>query len=406
MDYEVSTKEGKEKVKTLAGLYAMLIEKYQMWYALFPDGKFAAGGLPKKQSVDVNEGSGAAGARQHGAYGTRGSSGASARMSGRQGFGKGGRGRGRGARNNDTKRGGAKKCYNCGGPHLQRHCRANTFAMITPAGQGTSAGNAGGTGNSNQRNQQVARRLLMNSGQQGGRTTNGNSRPAPRQRINAIVQREEESQNIIEQDQPRATEYNCQLGEGKGQALPVILNGCIKATYAVDTMASRTCMTTGVLQRLQLQAPIEVQTVEDVVFLLGDSSEVRCNQITVMDFNMQAKYGTIELRSVPVYILPGADSGGDILLGEPEQTALGLPTPSDIMDARSAGPICFLLGPGARTSSDEQTEVVATVQEQDEFQRGESKEGLQHWAEYEEAQEEIEDEATDDEDLSEQGIAG
>ncbi len=406
VDYEVSTKEGKEKVKTLAGLYAMLIEKYQMWYALFPDGKLAAGGLPKKQSVDVNEGSGAAVARQHGAYGARGNSGASARMNGRQDFRTGGRGRGRGARNNDTKRGGAKKCYNCGGPHLQRHCKANTFAMITPAGQGTSAGNARGTESGNQRNQQVARRLLMNSGRQGERTMDNNPRPAPRQRVNAIVQQEEGNHSARVEDQPRATEYNCQLGEGKGQALPVVLNGCIKATYAVDTMASRTCMTTGALQRLQLQAPIEVQTVEDVVFLLGDSSEVRCQQITVMDFIMEAKYGTIELRNVPVYILPGADTGGDILLGEPEQTALGLPTPAEMMDARSAGPVCLLLGPGARTSVDEHSEIVATVQEQDELQGGEGGVEIRHTAEHEEKQEEIEDEETDDEDLPEQGIAG
>ena len=47
----------------------MIIEKYHMvWYALFPDGKFVAGGLPRKQSVDGNGRSGAVVSNQHEAY--------------------------------------------------------------------------------------------------------------------------------------------------------------------------------------------------------------------------------------------------------------------------------------------------------------------------------------------------
>ena len=78
----------------------------------------------------------------------------------------------------------------------------------------------------------------------------------------------------------------------RGSTLRVLINGVINANIDVDTMASRSCMTSGILQDMQIVAPIAVQTLTQAVpFTLGDNSEVSCNQIAYVDMAIRTQAG-------------------------------------------------------------------------------------------------------------------
>ena len=60
-------------------------------------------------------------------------------------------------------------------------------------------------------------------------------------------------------------------GAVRGSALKVIINGQIEANIDVDTMASKSCMTIGMLEDLRLLIPIATQKLTKAVkFTLGD----------------------------------------------------------------------------------------------------------------------------------------
>ena len=137
----------------------------------------------------------------------------------------------------------------------------------------------------------------------------------------------------------QATGGSSELGAAavaaRGSTLRVLINGKINANIDVDTMASRSCMTSGILHDMQIIAPIAVQTLTQAVpFTLGDNSEVSCNQIAYVDMAIRTQADVINIRNVPVFVLPGPP-GGDILFGVSEQRAIGLATPQELMAARS-----------------------------------------------------------------------
>ena len=105
-----------------------------------------------------------------------------------------------------------------------------------------------------------------------------------------------------------------------------MLNGAIKTKLAMDTGASRTCMTRGMLLEFKKQVPILTQLVERVPFELGDTRIIHADEVAFCDLYIAAKFAPIALRKVPVYILHG-ESGNEILLGVPEQEALGIASP-------------------------------------------------------------------------------
>jgi hypothetical protein len=121
----------------------------------------------------------------------------------------------------------------------------------------------------------------------------------------------------------------------RGSKLRVLINGKINANIDVDTMASRSCMTSGILEDMQILAPIAVHTLtQAVLFTLGDNSEVECNQIAYVDMAIRTNADVINIRNVPIFVLPGPP-GGDILFGVSEQRAIGLATPQELMASRS-----------------------------------------------------------------------
>ena len=100
-------------------------------------------------------------------------------------------------------------------------------------------------------------------------------------------------------------------------------------------MASRSCMTSGILEDMRLLTPIATQTLTTAVtFTLGDNSEVSCTEIAYVDMAIQTQEDIINIKGVPVFILPGPP-GGDIFFGVSEQRAIGLATPQELMASRS-----------------------------------------------------------------------
>ena len=101
-------------------------------------------------------------------------------------------------------------------------------------------------------------------------------------------------------------------------------------------MASKSVVTEGTLGELQLEMPVATQRLKEAVrFQLADNSEVVCSTIVYMDFAIAtAKHlMPIELRAVPLFVLPGPK--GDILLGKVQLEELGL-TPTTQLIAQAA----------------------------------------------------------------------
>ena len=75
-----------------------------------------------------------------------------------------------------------------------------------------------------------------------------------------------------------------------------MINGKIRANIDVDTMVSRSCMTSGILDDMKLLTPIATQTLTTAVtFTLGDNSEVSCTGIAYMDMAIHTHEGIINI---------------------------------------------------------------------------------------------------------------
>jgi hypothetical protein len=93
-------------------------------------------------------------------------------------------------------------------------------------------------------------------------------------------------------------------------------------------------MTRGMMLEFKKHVPILTKLVEQVAFELGDNRVIYADEVAFCDLCIAAKFAPITLRKVPVYILPG-ESGNEILLGVPEQEALGIASPKELLDQLS-----------------------------------------------------------------------
>ena len=65
-------------------------------------------------------------------------------------------------------------------------------------------------------------------------------------------------------------------------------------------------MTSGILEDMKLLMPIVTQTLTTAVtFTLGDNSEVSCTEIAYVDMVIHTHEDIINIKGVPVFILPG-----------------------------------------------------------------------------------------------------
>ena len=100
------------------------------------------------------------------------------------------------------------------------------------------------------------------------------------------------------------------------------LNGKCDIYISIDTMASKSVVTEGTLDKLRLEMPVATQRLKQPVrFQLADNSEVQCREIAYVNFSITLKRRPINLQAVPLFVLPGPK--GDIL-GEAQQDELGL----------------------------------------------------------------------------------
>ena len=98
-------------------------------------------------------------------------------------------------------------------------------------------------------------------------------------------------------------ELGAAAATARGLTLKVMINGKIRANIDVDTMASRSCMTSGILDDMKLLTPIATQTlITAVTFTLGDNSEVSCTEIAYVDMAIHTHEDIINIKGVPVFI--------------------------------------------------------------------------------------------------------
>ena len=120
-------------------------------------------------------------------------------------------------------------------------------------------------------------------------------------------QSERKIQVQVSQSQRKKNKSVSVVDEVRGietQTIDVMLNGVVKAKLAMDTGASRTCMTKGMLLEFKKQVPILTQLlVEQVAFELGDNRIIHAEEVAFCDLRIAAKFAPITLRKAPVYIL-------------------------------------------------------------------------------------------------------
>jgi hypothetical protein len=91
-------------------------------------------------------------------------------------------------------------------------------------------------------------------------------------------------------------ERSAVAGAARGSTLKVVINRRIEAKIDVDTMASRSCISSGILADLRLLTPIASQTLTTAVtFTLGDNSEVTCHEIAYIDTAIQMQMDVIDI---------------------------------------------------------------------------------------------------------------
>ena len=114
---------------------------------------------------------------------------------------------------------------------------------------------------------------------------------------------EEEEETVTDDNGP---DLSAAAHAASGSTLKVVINGKIRAKIDVDTMASRSCMSSGILDDLRMLTPIATQTLTTAVtFMLGDNSEVTCKEIAYMDMAIHTELEVINIQGVPVFVLPG-----------------------------------------------------------------------------------------------------
>ena len=74
--------------------------------------------------------------------------------------------------------------------------------------------------------------------------------------------------------------------------------------------------------------------VDPVAYEMRDNRVIYAEEVAFCDLCIEAKFAPITIRRVPVYILPG-EAGDEILLGVPEQEALGIASPKELLDQLS-----------------------------------------------------------------------
>ena len=109
------------------------------------------------------------------------------------------------------------------------------------------------------------------------------------------------------------------------------LNGKSEIYFSVDTMASKSVVTEGTLDKLRLEIPVATQRLRQPVRfqLAADNSDVKCREIAYVDFSITAERRPISLQAVPFIVLPGPK--GYILHAKEQQEELGLTSTRRLM---------------------------------------------------------------------------
>jgi hypothetical protein len=137
---------------------------------------------------------------------------------------------------------------------------------------------------------------------------------------------------------PRRTTQRANLVSGRKcseQRNEALVNGTGRVSYGLDTMASRTCMTGATLARLRRSVPIATTYCEATAFNMGNAEEVICTEIAVVSLQFPVPTGSLTLRNVPVYILPGTEDTV-LLIGVPELQQIGYQGPEEWLSERCA----------------------------------------------------------------------
>jgi hypothetical protein len=101
------------------------------------------------------------------------------------------------------------------------------------------------------------------------------------------------------------------------------INPKVQAHYLLDNGASVTAISQANFYQLWTITSVNLRPCEPVQFEIADGTQVEATRIVLLDFELQTVSGSVNLRHVKCYVIPGASR--EILIGRPEQKTLGLP---------------------------------------------------------------------------------
>ena len=149
-------------------------------------------------------------------------------------------------------------------------------------------------------------------------------------------------------------------GAGADEGHTVIINGVMEATGVLDTQATRTIISQGLLNRLREATPVTSQRVKPITFELGDDHVATAEEIAYLDIQIQAAHAPITIRRVQTFVLPGENDR--VLFGTPEQDLLEYQRPVDwLNDLSKKGPLDINAQEDARGMNNEEVQKACRV---------------------------------------------
>ena len=276
VEYFLSTEKGKDTKKSLLKLYKCLVDKYTLWYEIYPDGREGrnAGGDSKPYAKeDPGDGN-------HNKHKKK----------------KPGRNKRERGDSNTPAAGDSDKKKSATTPKDGSgcwHCKGSHFLSDCPTATPEQKKNT-----SNPKVQAYQARKLKWDQEKGKK--------------------------------PKETSQPVRGEEGADEGHAVIINGVMEARGVLDTQATRTIISQGLLEKLRRAAPVTCQRVEPVEFELGDDHVAVAEEIAYLDLQLQAAHAPIMIRRVRTYVLPGVSDR--VLFGIPELDLLEYQRPVDWLD--------------------------------------------------------------------------
>ena len=109
------------------------------------------------------------------------------------------------------------------------------------------------------------------------------------------------------------------------------LENAIQTPYTLDSGADRSVISEGLVKRLRDENVfVRTKLGEEITLVLGDESEVKVNELVLLDVEFETLNSKVKLRDIEFRVIPG--KAEEILVGKSEMKRLNIPTLESMLD--------------------------------------------------------------------------